>query len=201
MTRKIIVWDMDEVITNTRDPICNILAPSIGVKTCWQNWKNSQEIYKELGHTNPADSIRLLIEHRIIETCKPENNAYETLKAATELGYTNIIVTARGWHPNPYDVSWAWLKEHNLSQFIYKLVVVPVFGQKFRALESIRFNLGEICLFVEDTYNNLLDTLVLSSFKVKNYALMDRPWNQNVDVRNLPITRIHDLLEIKSLLV
>lgn len=161
-----VVLDLDDVVANLRDSLYQILSAASGRAYHWQQWQHYDlaRHYPEL-----ADRLEaLLVAERALERCLPEAGAAAATLALQQAGWQVAIVTARGWHPQAYAVTEAWLQQHAI---VYQqLRVVPLGGDK----RSVLAELGEVRLAVDD-HPTHIERYRQSGI---NTLLMDRPWNR-----------------------
>jgi len=169
-TRRVAVWDMDEVLANLRDVLCERLSPVFGVEADWRAWTDYSVLYRHFTR-EPQPFIDAMVSERVIEHCAPEPHAGEALADLAARGYRNVIVTARAWHPAAEAVSWEWLERHGMAASVERLIAVPPFASKTGAIAS----LGPVDLYVEDSAHHL--DAAMGDGLVDRGVIVDRPWN------------------------
>lgn len=190
---KTIVWDCDDVLANMRDMICSTLAPHFGVTSNWRIW-TSYNFGEAVAQKGAAAIFAGLITTKLLENLQPESYAQEILSEAKLLGYQNIILTSRGWHPAAEQVTTAWLQHHRLDRLIDKLIITPYPAEKYPYIDQ----LSDVRLFVEDSAAHCVLAKAYSA--VSEIVLIRRPWNIN-HPGSQTVTQIDQLSDLSRLLV
>lgn len=171
-----IILDLDDVLANLRESLCQTLGRAAGSRLHWRDWR-----HYDLRQHYPTVADRLeplLIAARTLELCQPEPGAAAATQALDRLGFTVLIITARGWHPQGEALTRAWLNEHGIHYD--ELAVVPLGTNKLAALSPMHV----VALAVDDHPSHVMQYRQAGIPAL----LMDRPWNAG-----LPGERIDSL--------
>lgn len=180
--KPLIVWDLDEVLANMSAIMCERLNPLYGTATHPSAWTN-HEFHQFFGGADRQTFIRRMIDLRIMEDCTPEHGSREVLSDLNAAGWRQVIVTARGWHPDADAVTRDWLRRHGMAPFIDEIVIVDAWASKVDALRR----LGRAALYVEDNPQHAL--AAAERDLAAAVLLLDRPWNRTVTAK-APLVRI-----------
>lgn len=160
-----IILDLDDVLANLRESLCQTLGQAAGSRLHWRDWRHYdlRQHYPEI-----ADRLEpLLIATRTLESCQPEPGAATATQALGSLGFKVLIITARGWHPQGETLTRAWLKDHGI--YHDELAVVPLGSNKLAALSPTH----AVALAVDDHPSHVVQYRQAGIPAL----LMDRPWN------------------------
>ena len=107
-----LLLDLDDVLAILRKSLYQTLTAVTGINTHWRQWPH----YDLTRHYNisKAELNSVLMREQVLENCAPEPEAAATTHALRELGYRQIIITARGWHPDAYAITSDWLTQHGI---------------------------------------------------------------------------------------
>lgn len=165
-----VIFDCDDVVLNLRDRMQSALTLYTGTDIPWEKWE-----YFHLPYVYPELSIMdiqaALIEHEAIENCKPEPGIHDVFELVSSLGFDIKILTARGWHPNAYQITTDSLNDAGLLHYISEISIVPL--QQCKSETVRRYNTHTFAI-VEDNHDNLN---AISPY-VDHSFLIDRPWNR-----------------------
>ncbi len=166
---KWVVFDLDEVLVNTRHAIQNCMLSITGKDIHWRQW-NTYDLVKIYGG-EIGNILSVFEDHKVIEQAILEPGAKEAITHCKEMGYKVAIVTARGWHSNGMSVTEKLLSDNNIN--IDELRVVSSCGSKNKEM----LTLGEISYFLDDHGGHIASAHEAGI--VENSILRDRPWNQD----------------------
>ena len=170
MKKPWIIFDMDEVIVNIRDPLAEHLNVVSGKNIPSEDWYQ-HDLSGVYGIENSV-VMETLASSRCLERATIEPDAVASIVRAKELGYRVGILTALGWHPKGLDLTQKSVVEYQLP--IDHIVAVPIDAKKS---DSIRANFpGEIIGFIDD---NATHVEGVGSIGILS-CVRDRPWNQDV---------------------
>ncbi|MFP8965314.1 hypothetical protein ACKC9G_01855 [Pokkaliibacter sp. CJK22405] len=180
MTAPVIVLDIDDVLTVTRDKVYEALKLATGRDIHWREWSEYDLRPRfELSHEEVMDVFN---EHDIINQVTPEPDAKPFIDACKSAGYSVVALTARGWHPNAVEDTRAYFERYALA-----VDDVHVCTPAEDKADYIR-HLGNVHLYVDDHLRHITQVLARTT-NVGQCVLMDRPWNQTVE----PIARAYRL--------
>lgn len=182
---KWVAFDMDEVLANIREPMCEAINKETGSNIHWKEWKtyNLAEVYEK-----EIDLKDVLTRHQVIENATMEPFARDAIAHAKGLGYRVAIVTARGWHDFAREITIDWLEQRDIE--VDRVEIVPHKGSKCETLKKI----GPVKYFIDDHVDHIINAKASKSARIN--ILRDRPWNR----ANSSEIRVHSLKEILSIL-
>ena len=160
-----IILDLDDVLANLRESLCQTLAQAASSRLHWRDWR-----HYDLRQHYPTVADRLeplLIAARTLEICQPEPGAAAATQALGRLGFNVLIITARGWHPRGETLTRDWLNDHKIHHD--ELAVVPLGSNKLEALSPTH----KVALAVDDHPSHVAQYRQAGI----RALLMDRPWN------------------------
>ena len=188
MTMKTIEWDFDEVLAKLREVVCNHVSPILGIHdNDWRNW-----MHYDLGLSHQFSQHQIhnaLIRTEALELAAFDPEARRLLLYTHLMGFKNIIVTARGWHPYANFITWDWLITAGVNLYVEDVIVVPYGEDKYPVIAK----LPNVKLYVDDLSYHC--QLVKQYCRVPDIVLVDRPWNQTAEAF-IRITSMRDLIPI-----
>jgi 5'(3')-deoxyribonucleotidase len=185
-TTPFVVFDLDDVLANLRDPMMTMLRQRTGKNIHWSQWQ-SYELGPRYG-TSSDNIMEWVLEDEVLEAATLEPYARPVFEAARQNGYRIAVVTARAWHPRGEELTREWLEQHELN--VDELHLVPMLGNKAAVLSD----LGVVEHFIDDHLAHLYPASELPS--VRQVLLVDRPWNRS----DASLRRLQCLGELKTLL-
>lgn len=205
----IIVWDIDEVIAHLAEALSDAYTSHHGVAPHppLAEWESYHSGYiRWLEPESDPNYLIDLTDHRLCDdillNCKPDPQAPTVLRFVHGNKGKNILLSARGWHPEGLKHTEDWLSRFLLRDLIDDIVLVNPRDCKSEAMERIIEQHGPIDLFVEDHAVNA--QTAVDRGLVKRAALVDRPWNRSHPAwargggtpMHPHVTRIYELYEI-----
>jgi 5'(3')-deoxyribonucleotidase len=181
-----VVFDLDDVLANLRDPMMTMLRQRTGKNIHWNQWQSYE--LGPLYETSSEKIMEWVLEDEVLEAATLEPYAKIAVEAARENGFGIAVVTARAWHPRGQGLTREWLEQHDLN--VDELHLVPLFGDKAAILND----LGVVEHFIDDHLAHLYPASALPG--VRQVLLVDRPWNRN----DVSLRRLQCLGEFKALL-
>lgn len=122
----------------------------------------------------PYDSfIQHIIEDDLLTTCEAIPSAVRAMKSIKDSGHQIVLITSRGYHPQAYEMTLAWLKANDIP--FDDLVIVP--ARQTKAQATIHKYPKGFMYMVDDNAQNLDD--MKEAGLVANTILIDQPWNQS----------------------
>lgn len=188
MPHKTICLDLDDTLGSLKERLQDIYRrelndPSINYND-WANFGNGSAERYGISHDRLLD---LFVEDQSLELQAPHDGAIEVTAILKSMDYTIEIVTARGWHPNAYEVTRKWLDDNYISYD--RINIVPLYDCK----ETVTRHIENIHLFVDDRVDHC--TNMLNSGRVQSCLVMAQPWNTSAEL-NTGLHRIHTLYDI-----
>lgn len=186
-SRPIVVFDVDDVMVNLREPMATALCAVTGRAIPWREW-TTYDLSQVYGLTTKR-CIEAFLEHKVLEHAKLEPYAAQCVARARALGYATAAVTARRWHPRGLALTEQLFAHHRLA--IDHLRVVALGESKWRALASLP---GRVLYVIED---NPAHVDAAQALGVPAAVLMERPWNTAIPSRY----RVANLAEFADMLL
>lgn len=181
---KVVVWDIDEVLAQLGQRFCEAFHTVKGIQPKplkdWTTYRYDEHLNCEFNGTEVLD---FMYHERLAETCLPFNEARDALLHVVKQGGTNVLLSARAWHPDGLAATRQWLKDHNMISLVADIYLVSPSETKTTGLRQITKEYSRISLFVEDHLGHASDAI--RQDLVDRVALVDKPWNQ-VPYKELP---------------
>ena len=185
MKTKTLLFDLDDTLASFREPMYNLLRTLTDKDIHWSQWEKYHVGQSYYGITNEK-FCDYIVEHGVLETLKPHDEAKEVLTTLNKNGYDIIIVSARGFHPNAHAVTKEWFDKYELP---YEEIVISTHNKsKIDTVDN-----KNILLSVDDNIGHSEDYLY--SNRVNQVLLYDMPWNKDSN-----IDRVKNLKEIYNYL-
>lgn len=165
---RVVVWDLDDVIVNFAETLCERMTTRDGLPADWRQWHTYDTCQTVFAPTHDG-FVDAMIQARVLESCEPIPGVLATIADFHARGWTQFIVTARGWHPDGVNITAATLAHHQIAPYIAAVHVVN--GGKVDALSRI----GRVDLYVEDCAHHV--AAALDQCDVAEVAMINRPWN------------------------
>lgn len=176
MKQRAVVWDIDDVLACTSMSFYNAALHTHG--SCqhpddWEDYLWARRVGREEGR----DVQSYLVEHRVLENTLPFSYTKTALVTTHQKGYSNILLSARSWHPDPQNITQIWSYDHGLSDYIHHMQFVTFEEPKRLALEVLSETF-DICAFVEDSPRNAQSAVGL----IPNIYLVNKSWNKASEI-------------------
>ena len=177
-----VVFDMDDVLVSSRELLLNALNEHTGEQLTIDQWHDFTltNVYKNL---NQFELVDIFHKIQFIENGVLEAYAAETVKHIAEQGFNVGILTARGWHQRGEELTWDFVKKHQMP--VKKIHAVQL-GEKKEDVILQQFP-GKIHAYCDDNAKHVYGIRHLGI----NAILQDRPWNRHA----LDLPRIFHLQE------
>ncbi|QDJ96378.1 hypothetical protein Xoosp13_192 [Xanthomonas phage Xoo-sp13] len=185
---KSIIFDIDDTCGDLKLRLRDIYRRATGDDTiCYTHW-DDYGVKDRYGITSDQLST-LFIEDQSLQLMKPHDGLVEVISSLKSDGYNIEFVTARGWHPDGYNVTQKWLEDNQV--YYDRINIVPLHQCKEEATRHIE----NIVLFVDDRHDHCLN--MVKSGRVQKSLLFTQPWNKHLPVSEklVPITTLYDVLE------
>lgn len=128
-----------------------------------------------------------IIEDGLLSSIPLAEGALAALKAIKESGRPIVLITSRGYHPDAYAVTKAWLELNGVPYD--DLIIVPEGMNKAQAAAA-RYPGG--FLYMIDDYPKNLDDMKAAGL-VSHTILINQPWNQTRTDFRLGVSRFDSL--------
>jgi uncharacterized HAD superfamily protein len=195
--RKTVILDIDDTCGDLKERLQNIYRHATGNhEISFNDWAdyNAKDRY---GITSESLG-QMFMDDMSLELMKPHEGLAEVTAILKSRDYNVEFVTARGWHPDGFNITKKWLDEHYVSYD--KINIVPLFQCKEEATRDI----GDVHLFVDDRADHCIS--MMKSGRVNKCLLYSQPWNaeyrdkkiwssSGVDRNVEPIFHLYDILE------
>lgn len=174
-----VVWDADDVLFDLA-PVAAKRMREQGANSPpaseWTHYRFNEYLNRGWEWNSP-EIKQWMIDSRILEDCVPFSHTAAALRHTHELGYNNILITARGWHPDAWNITQSKLREFDLNHLIQRVFIVTPTDCKAQILQQ-SVGVEKIALFVEDSFPNAIKAHQ-SGIPV---ALVETPWNRSAEV-------------------
>lgn len=189
--KETIIFDIDDTSGDLKTHLQNLYRRVTGDESIsFNDWVdfNAQDRYgissQRLGE--------LFIEDQSLEKMKPHDGLIEVTAILKSMDYNIEFVTARGWHPDAFEITRKWLDDHYVSYD--RINIVPLFQCKEEATRHIE----RIKLFVDDRDDHC--TNMIHSGRVEKCLLFEQPWNKlyrsDNSIRHPEVSSIKSLYEV-----
>ena len=160
-----IIFDLDDVLSNLRESLYQVMHKATGIDKHWRDWHH-YDLSRHFSIDNDALNA-ILVNQRALESCVPEPGAVTATKRLSAQGFELIIVTARAWHPQAFELTQTWLHAHDID--FHGLCVVPLGSNKMDVLAGCT----DIVLAIDDHPRNIRHYQQAGV----STLMVDRPWN------------------------
>lgn len=178
--------DIDDVIGDLKNALYSSLSRRFPQVQPPENW-TSFNIAGLYGITI-EEFLDAIIEDELLSSIPLAEGALEALNALKDSGRPIVLITSRGYHPDGYAVTKAWL-EH-LGVPFHDLLIVPEGSTKAQAAAT-KYPNG--FLYMMDDYPKNLDDMKAAGL-VSHTILIDQPWNQDRQDFKQGVSRFDSLL-------
>ena len=173
MKPRIVVWDIDDVLTPTSLTFYDSVVRTHGTCIHPENWVD----YSWGKHVNLPEGIetqKYITENSLIENTVPFTYTKEALTLVKDAGFKNSLLSARAYHPHPDEATDDWLIQRDLRNLVDQMYFVRVDDSKHHVLEKLKLHY-DIHAFVEDNPFHACAALDI----VPNVYLLRRSWNKD----------------------
>lgn len=163
--------DIDDVLARFADAAYQSLCaryPNIKPVSQWHTF-----FWADINNVPYDDFVSMLIEDGLLTSCVPLPGAVLAMQSIHASGTPLVLITARGYHPDGYALTHAWLKHHGIP--FDDLIIVPKGMTKAQAAIG-KYPKGFIYM-IDDNAENL--DHMREAGLVSNPILIDQPWNQD----------------------
>lgn len=185
---KTIILDLDDSLASMKERLQEIFRNETGDDTIhYSDWIDFH-IKDRYGISNDK-LLTLFLEDQTLEKLAPHEGVVEVTALMKSKGYNVEIVTARGWHPNAYNLTKKWLDDNYVSYD--KINIVPLHQCK----EEVTRHIDNIEIFLDDRLDYCHS--MLKSGRVTKSLVYAQPWNEqefNPMIKNM--FRVNDLYEV-----
>lgn len=165
--KPIIAFDLDGTMGDLLIGLSKMCSIITGTTVKPEEWINYDH-FITIGVT--ADQfISGIVDHFVLENATPYYGLSEAISFARQQGYDIAVITARGFHPDGENITYAWFEKHGVD--IDHIIVVGQHETKITALQS----LGNVVAYIDD-YLPHLHAIDEANLDIELY-LMDQPWN------------------------
>lgn len=186
---KIAIIDLDDTIVNLVPCFLDSFNREHNLNLTPDDWI-AYDMYTRYGVTSDQFSD-FLVNERIFEKAQPIAHAQVVLKNVQARGYQIQYLTARGCHPDAYNISRNWLWTHGFPfENNGHLHIVDLNQSKSK---YVREQFGKkVDLVIEDSARNVRS--FITERMADRVFLINQPWNLLAD--DLEYHRIADINEI-----
>lgn len=168
--RETIVFDLDEVLANLRDPIMRAMHKASGKLIHHREWEK-HDLTQAYQVSNEV-LLEIFCEHAVLQSAHPEPGARETIDLAKRCGFQVAILTARAWHPEGAAITEDWLYRHRIEPDFLHLVNLH------EKKSDLVADYGAVRFLIDDHPGHIQDISKLVN--VHRAVLRDRPWNKHM---------------------
>ena len=168
---KIAIVDIDDTICDLCPYLVEICNKMTGKNMTVQDW-HSYSVYLLYG-ISQEDYFAMCESDRILSEPKPILLAQETLSTLIRKGYKVILLTARGWHSDAYNITQEWLLKHKFEY--HELHILPLDKSK---AEYIKENIADTVDIIIDDNAAHIESFVNNNIS-DVICLIDQPWNRS----------------------
>lgn len=130
-------------------------------------------LWSDINDISYDDFIQMMIDDNLLTDCIPVPGAVLAMQKIHASGTPLVLITARGYHPQAYELTHAWLTHHGIP--FDDLIIVPKGQTKAQAAMS-KYPKGFVYM-IDDNADNL--DHMRDAGLVSNTILIDQPWNQD----------------------
>lgn len=168
MTKRTIVFDVDEVLGRFNQPLCQLLAEVLNDPNCTDDYLKWNQFSIDQLYPQIPDfkEVFLRMEREgLVATMPVYEQAREACNLLSDIGNHMVAVTARAWMDNPVEVTQQWFKYRDIH--IDELIIAPYRGSKRDSMPPNTY------MYFDDNAQHLIDCADIIQFGV----LINKPWN------------------------
>lgn len=187
--QKLFIYDVDDVIYELKHTIRAALLDVTGKDIHPDLWHsfNLNEVYD----VDIKDVFESFHKHDILRTGQINNDIFSVMDYMKKNNIKTKAVTARGWHPEADAITSAFFEENKIG--IDEIHVVQHHEKKSDYISTIEG--FEIVGYIDDNARHIKETREVCGDGIKNYFLMDQPWNRSYEVES-GVTRLQSLADV-----
>lgn len=187
--QKLFIYDVDDVIYELKHTIRAALLDVTGKDIHPDKWHsfNLNEVYG----VDIKDVFESFHKHDILRTGQLNNDIFSVMDYMKKNNIKTKAVTARGWHPEADAITSAFFEENKIG--IDEIHVVQHHEKKSDYISTIQG--FEIVGYIDDNARHIKETREVCGNGIKNYFLMDQPWNRSYEVES-GVTRLQSLADV-----
>jgi uncharacterized HAD superfamily protein len=189
--QKLFIYDVDDVIYELKHTIRAALKDVTGKDIHPDLWHsfNLNEVYG----VDIKDIFDSFHKHDILRTGELNKQIFPVMEYMKKNNIKTKAVTARGWHPEADAITSAFFEENKIG--IDEIHVVQHHEKKSDYISQIKG--FEIVGYIDDNARHIKETREACGTTIKNYFLMDQPWNRSYDVES-GVTRLQNLSDVPN---
>jgi FMN phosphatase YigB (HAD superfamily) len=191
--KQAVVFDLDDVLAAFNASLCEHLAwwlkdPTVvNDHESWEQY-DIKQYYPQIGDMN-AVFLQMWENGSIASLTRREYFA-GLANAAGDLGYEVIVLTARSWIPNAYELTSSWLADHGVR---YDRLIIS----DYRHSKRDKFPIDvQVVAYFDDNIHNIIDCADLT----QRAFIVDRAWNRKLpegaDVLAPNVIRIAEVAQV-----
>lgn len=187
--QKLFIYDVDDVIYELKHTIRAALLDVTGKDIHPDLWHsfNLNEVYG----VDIKDIFESFHKHDILRTGELNHDIFAVMDYMKKNNIKTKAVTARGWHPDADAITASFFEEHNIG--IDEIHVVQHHEKKSDYISQIKG--FEIVGYIDDNARHIKETREACGTDIKNYFLMDQPWNRSYEIES-GVARLNKLADV-----
>lgn len=163
--------DIDDVLAKFADAMWRCLCARYDNVKPVAQWDTF--LWADINGVSYEDFISHIISDNLLTDCLPIPGAVRAMQNIQRAGHPIVLITARGYHPEAYELTKAWLVRHEIP--FDDLIIVP--SGKTKAEAAIGKYPKGFAFMIDDNADNL--DHMREAGLVSNPILIDQPWNQS----------------------
>lgn len=163
--------DIDDVLAKFAEAVHKALTARYPLVKPVAQWNSF--LWADVNSIPYDDFVQLMIDDNLLATCLPVPGAVRAMQRIRESGTALVLITARGYHPQGYELTHDWLQHHKIP--FDDLIIVPKGMSKAQA--SIGKYPKGFSYMIDDNAENL--DHMRNAGLVNNTVLIDQPWNHD----------------------
>lgn len=185
VTQKALILDLDDTCLNLRDVLYMSIKNLAGKDIHWQQW--DQFHLPSIFGGSFDQFATAWVKDQVLENCTLEPGLFEFLQQAKSMGLAIHALSARGWHPQGYEITCDFINKHKLP-----FDGIHIVDHSKTKAEYMLDNFVDIHSFVDDNFDHYMKA---TDAGINSY-LVNRPWNQKYSVKchSHRINGIHSLI-------
>jgi uncharacterized HAD superfamily protein len=191
---RIAVVDLDDTIVALVPELIKVCNAMTGMSITEKDW-TQYDAYAIYGIT-PKEYWDVCIREHILENARPISGAIAAMWELYGKGYELRYLTARGWHPNGFEISKNWLLNWWFP-FDHKATLHVVNLGDSKA-EYIRKEWRKVKIAIDDNANHI--NTILDDDVAERVFLINQPWNkEDVDLDSWRIESIREIFRYSDM--
>lgn len=162
--------DLDDTLADMKQAMMSALNKATGKYIHWSKW-NTYDVPALYG-IEYEKFLQICRDEQVIHNVVINESSENFLSTLKMLGFYNVLITARGWHPDGKKITEQWVTDHGLC--VDEIILVESNQSKIEVIEKF----DNIEFSVDDRIKHCRE--YKQTKKVNNVFVCDAPWNTHM---------------------